>query len=368
VPKKSSTPQTRIGISGWRYGPWRGTFYPQGLAQRRELEFASRMLNSIEINGSFYSLQRPNNYQQWYAETPDDFVFSVKGGRYITHMRKLKDVEQPLANFLASGILCLKEKLGPFLWQFPPQMQYSRAKFEAFFKLLPRTTGAAAELAARHDPWMKGRVYAKADADRPLRHAVEIRHPSFQTGEFVDLLRAHDVALVFADTAGRWPYFEDVTSDFIYARLHGEKELYVSGYDAASLDWWAARMRAWRDGSQPSDAKHLGTKPAKKAKSRDVFVYFDNDVKVRAPFDAMALAQRLGVENRPLPVEGFTAPPSAPEDHPEQPRTQWPPVGPPKPKRKPRAKARSASPPRPPPSRWPRRPAGATPAKRRKAG
>jgi uncharacterized protein YecE (DUF72 family) len=368
--KRSPAPQTRIGISGWRYGPWRGTFYPDGLAQRRELEFASRRLNSIEINGSFYSLQRPKNYQQWYAETPDDFVFSVKGGRYITHMRKLKDVEQPLANFLASGILCLKEKLGPFLWQFPPQMQYSREKFESFFKLLPRTTTAAAELASRHDDWMKGRAFAKADADRPLRHAVEIRHHSFQTSEFVDLLREHDVALVFADTAGKWPYFEDVTSDFVYARLHGEKELYVSGYDAAALDWWAARLSAWRGGSQPPDAKHLGTKPSKKATSRDVFVYFDNDVKVRAPFDAMALGQRLGVTDRPLPIEGFTPPESAPQDHAEQPRTQWPPVGRAKPKSKAKTKTKTkpASPPRPPPSRWPRRPAGAPAARRRKAG
>ena len=294
---RRTQPQTRIGISGWRYGPWRGTFYPKGLAQRRELEYASRQLNSIEINGSFYSLQRPKNYQEWYDQTPDDFVFSVKGGRFITHMRKLKEVETPLANFFASGILCLKEKLGPVLWQFPPQMRFDPAKFETFFKLLPRDTRGVAELAKDHDERLKGRAWTKADANRPVRYAVEVRHESFATPEFIDLLRAHDVALVFADTAGRWPFAEDVTSDFIYARLHGAEELYVSGYTDSALDWWAKRIEAWRKGSEPPDAKRWGNKPAKKAKAakaRDVFVYFDNDVKVRAPVDAINLAARLG--------------------------------------------------------------------------
>ena len=314
------TGDTRIGISGWRYGPWRGTFYPKGLAQRRELEFASRQLNSIEINGSFYSLQRPKNYQEWHAQTPDDFVFAVKGGRFITHMRKLKDVEQPLANFFASGVLCLKEKLGPILWQFPPQFAFNPERFETFFELLPRDTEAAAALARRHDARLKGRSWTKADAKRPIRYAVEIRHASFQTKQFVDLLRRHDVAFVFADTAGRWPYFEDVTSDFIYARLHGDEELYVSGYNDPALDWWAARFKAWRQGAEPPDARRVGNKPAKKAKPRDVFVYFDNDVKVRAPFDAMGLGRRLGV--RPPASDAGVAP----EDGQvmELPRERWP--------------------------------------------
>ena len=288
------TSDTRVGISGWRYGPWRGTFYPPGLAQRRELEFASRQLNTIEINGSFYSLQRPNNYQEWHAQTPDDFVFAVKGGRFITHMLKLRNVEQPLANFFASGVLCLKEKLGPILWQFPPQFGFNPERFDAFFKLLPRDTKAAAELAKGHDARLNGRSWTKADAKRPIRYAVEIRHPSFETKEFVDLLRRHDVAFCHADTAGRWPYAEDMTSDFVYARLHGDKELYVSGYSDEALDWWAARLKSWREGSEPPDAKRIVNKPAKKSKPRDVFVYFDNDVKVRAPFDARNLAARLG--------------------------------------------------------------------------
>lgn len=291
----------RVGISGWRYEPWRGTFYPKDLVQRRELEFASRRLNSIEINGSFYSLQRPKNYQEWYEQTPDDFVFSMKGSRYITHMRKLRDVEQPLANFFAQGILCLKEKLGPVLWQFPPQMSFKAELFDAFFAMLPRDTAAAAKLAKNHDARLDGRSWTKADIKRPIRYAVEIRHRSFETKEFVDLLRRHNVALCFADTAGRWPYAEDLTSDFVYARLHGDAELYVSGYGDAALDEWAARFQAWRAGSEPPDARRIVAKAAKKMKARDVYVYFDNDVKVRAPFDATNLAVRLGVG---VPMEG----------------------------------------------------------------
>lgn len=289
-------PQTRIGISGWRYGPWRGTFYPRGLAQARELEYASRRLNSIEINGTFYSLQRPESFRRWYAETPDDFVFSVKGGRFITHMKKLKDVETPLANFFASGLLLLKEKLGPILWQFPPGFAFDAERFKSFFELLPRTTREAAVLARGHDQRLSGRSHTRADADRPLRYAVEIRHESFRSPPFIDLLRQHGIALCIADTARRFPYFEDVTADFVYARLHGDEELYVSGYSDSALDGWAQRLRAWRAGREPADARRAGNTPARKCRSRDVFVYFDNDVKVRAPFDAAALGRRLGLK------------------------------------------------------------------------
>jgi uncharacterized protein YecE (DUF72 family) len=312
------TADIRIGISGWRYGPWRGSFYPEDLVQKRELEYASRMVNSIEINGSFYSLQRPNNYQQWYQQTPDDFVFSVKGGRYITHMRKLKDVESPLANFLASGVLKLEEKLGPILWQFPPQMQFDPEKFARFFDLLPRTTADAAAIAKRHDPWMKGRAWSEVAKDRPLRHAVEIRHESFKNERFVRLLRKHKIAFVFADTAGRWPYMEDVTADFIYARLHGDEEIYVSGYTDPALDWWANRLKQWRAGAEPSDRTTVLSTKAPKCKSRDIYVYFDNDVKVRAPFDAMALYARL--------TGGTTAQRNPTKLNPEPARTSWPAV------------------------------------------
>ena len=312
------TSDIRIGISGWRYGPWRGSFYPEDLVQKRELEYASRMVNSIEINGSFYSLQRPSSYRLWYEQTPADFVFSVKGGRYITHMRKLKDVESPLANFLASGVLRLDEKLGPILWQFPPQMRFDEEKFARFFDLLPRTTADAAKIAERHDPWMKKRAWTQVEKDRPLRHAVEIRHESFKDERFVKLLRRHKIAFVFADTAGRWPYMEDITADFIYARLHGDKEIYVSGYTDEALDWWADRLRKWQHGAEPSDRSCVLDATARKCKSRDIYVYFDNDVKVRAPFDAMALHARL--TNRPTSQRNPT------KLVPEPARTSWPAV------------------------------------------
>ncbi|MBA3273480.1 MAG: DUF72 domain-containing protein, partial [Chthoniobacterales bacterium] len=224
MPRQRVTPDIRIGISGWIYPPWRGVFYPKDLPQKGELEFASRQVNSIEINGSFYSLQLPGSYARWYDATPDDFVFSVKGARFITHMKKLKDVRTPLANFFASGVLGLKEKLGPILWQFPPGFAFNEERFAEFFALLPRDTEGAAQLSREHDQRLKGRALTKTDKRRKLRYAVEIRHESFLDDRFIKLLRKHRIALVFADTAGKWPYAEDVTAgDFVYCRLHGDK-------------------------------------------------------------------------------------------------------------------------------------------------
>lgn len=284
----------RIGISGWRYAGWRGKFYPQGLAQRRELEYASRVFNTIEINGSFYSLQLPSSYQRWYAETPNDFLFSVKGARYITHMKRLREVKAPLANFFASGLLALRDKLGPILWQFPPQFQWNKSRFADFFKLLPRDTCDAGRLAKKHDDKLKARAFLKIDAPRALRYAVEIRHPSFMVPEFFDLLREQNIAFVFADTAGKWPYAEDLTADFSYVRLHGDTKLYVSGYSDRAIKWWANRMEYWRQGRQPPDAKLVTSSPTGRVKqARDLFVYFDNDAKVHAPFDAQRLAGLL---------------------------------------------------------------------------
>jgi len=282
----------RIGISGWTYKGWRGVFYPKKLAHRLELHFASRAFNSIEINGSFYSLQRPSSYQRWYAETPPGFVFSVKGARFITHMKKLRDVEAPLANFFASGILCLREKLGPILWQFPPSFGWNPERFADFFAMLPRDSRAAARLAKKHDEKVKGRAWTKTDAVRPIRHAVEIRHHTFMTPEFFALLRRHNIAFVVADTAGKWPYAEDLTADFVYCRLHGAEQLYVSGYSGQELDWWASRVEHWRKGRQPKDANIVSDRKTKSGK-RDVYVYFDNDAKVHAPFNARTLAQKL---------------------------------------------------------------------------
>ncbi len=288
--------ELRIGISGWTYRPWRGVFYPKGLAQNRELEFASRAYNSIEINGSFYSLQRPSSYEHWYAETPPGFIFSVKGPRFITHMKKLRDVETPLANFFGSGVLALREKLGPVLWQFPPNFGWNEERFRQFFELLPRDTAAAAVLARGHDAKLKYGAITEVDVERPLRYAVEIRHPTFLVPEFFTLLRRHNIAFVFADTAGKWPYAEDLTADFAYIRLHGAEQLYVSAYSDAELRWWRSRIELWRRGKQPGDARVIGASKQKPSR-RDVYAYFDNDAKVHAPFDAKKLAGLLGMQS-----------------------------------------------------------------------
>ena len=302
----------RIGISGWRYEPWRGVFYPPGLAQRSELAFASRMLPTIEINGSFYSLQRPESYAEWHDETPPGFVFAVKGSRYLTHMLKLRNVATPLANFFASGVLRLREKLGPILWQFPPQLGFDAERFDAFFSMLPRDTEAALALARGHDERLAGRAWLEIDRVRPLRHAVEIRHPTFIDPAFVALLRRHRIALVVADTAGRWPLLEDLTADFVYLRLHGDKELYASGYDDAALDRWAHRIATWRDGGQVDDARLASPRPGRPRARRDVYCYFDNDVKVHAPYDAAHLAARLGVATGLVAGDRFVPPPGLP--------------------------------------------------------
>lgn len=296
LPRVDMTAAIRIGVSGWRYKPWRGQFYPPELPQRRELEHLSRVFSSVELNGSFYSLQRPDCYASWYADTPAGFVFAVKGGRYITHMRKLRDVEEPLANFLASGLFNLKEKLGPILWQFPPMFKYDRARIEPFLDMLPRESQGACALARKRAAWMKGRTRLAIDANRELRHAFEIRHESFLDPSFIELLRAHNIALVIAETAGRWPLVHDITADFVYVRLHGDKELYRSGYGDKALERWANRIRAWSAGSEPENARKVLERKPSKVKERDVYCYFDNtDVKLRAPVDAQTLMRMLGL-------------------------------------------------------------------------
>ncbi|MCE4539339.1 DUF72 domain-containing protein [Pelomonas sp. P7] len=317
--KAASRGDIRIGISGWRYAPWRGVFYPEGLAQRRELEFASRMVPTLEINGSFYSLQHPDYYAQWRDETPDGFVFAVKGPKYITHLRRLKDVRTPLANFMANGLFELGDKLGPILWQFPPMLPFKPDRFEAFFEMLPHDTEAAAALAQAHDERVHGRVTLAIDRKRPMRHAVEIRHPSFADPTFIALLRRYRIALVVADTAGKWPLLEDLTADFVYVRLHGDKELYASGYSDEALDRWAARFDAWSRGAQVADARQASPQAAPRRARRDVYCYFDNDVKVHAPYDAATLTRKLGLDSpigargAPLPQEFMDKPrPGAP--------------------------------------------------------
>jgi uncharacterized protein YecE (DUF72 family) len=267
----------RIGTSGWLYPPWRGVFYPPKLPHKKELAYLSSQLNSVEINGTFYSLQRPDSFRNWFAQTPDNFVFAVKGARFITHMKKLNDVETPLANFFASGVLALGHKLGPILWQLPPNFGFNPQRLAAFFDGLPRSTGEAAWLSRKHDERLTDRSLTTAITDQPLRHALEIRHKSFETPAFVDLLREHAVALVIADTAGKWPLLRDITADLIYLRLHGDVELYTSGYTDEALDGWANEIRAWTGAGL------------------DVQVHFDNDVKAHAPYNAICLAEKLGV-------------------------------------------------------------------------
>jgi uncharacterized protein YecE (DUF72 family) len=283
----------RIGISGWTYAPWRGNFYPAGLPHADELSYASRQVDTIEINGTFYGLQRPDSFARWYDETPEGFVFAVKGPRFITHIRRLREVETPLANFFASGVLRLEEKLGPLLWQFPPSFRFSTERLDHFFSLLPRDTEAAAALAERRSEWLAERAWPRTASRRELRHAIEIRHQSFLDPAFVALLRRHQVALVFADSVA-WPYAEDVTADFVYLRLHGSEELYASGYSDEALDHFAARIKLWTEGYEPNDARRIApeVEPAGQI-PRDVYAYFDNDAKVRAPVDARSLRAKL---------------------------------------------------------------------------
>src|SRR5690242_6869951 len=275
----------RIGISGWLYPAWRGTFYPKGLPQRGELAYASHAFNSIEINGTFYSLKSPDSFRAWRAETPEDFIFAVKGARFITHMKQLLDCETALANFFAQGVLALGRKLGPILWQLPARMPFNEERIERFLALLPRDTATAAQLARHRDRRiMAGRTLLEPAASVPLRHALEVRHESFRDQRFFALLRHAGVALVVSD-APDWPRLEEITADFLYLRLHGAHELYSSGYDGAALDLWDERIRRWARAGRAGKNRRL----------RDVYVYFDNDAKVRAPPDALALAARLGV-------------------------------------------------------------------------
>ncbi len=268
----------RIGTSGWRYRGWRGDFYPPGLPQRLELAHLAERLDSVEVNGTFYSLQRPSSFARWRSEVGDGFTFAVKGGRFITHLKKLRDVETGLANFFASGVLRLGPALGPVLWQLPPTLAFDAPLLEDFLSRLPRSCGAAATLAARHDERLVGdRVHTTAeDPEQQVRHAVEVRHESFRDPAWYELARRHDVAVVVSDSPGRWPVLEEVTADHAYVRLHGDTELYASGYGDEALDRWAEKVRRWHE------------------QAGEVAVYFDNDIGGHAPRDALRLRERLG--------------------------------------------------------------------------
>jgi uncharacterized protein YecE (DUF72 family) len=265
----------RIGTSGWAYPEWRESFYPAGLPQRRQLEYLSARFPTVEINGSFYSLQRPTSYLNWSANTPSDFCFAVKGGRFVTHLKRLRAPETPLANFFASGVLALDAKLGPVLWQLPANLALDLDLVAEFVATLPRGTAEAAELANRHSAVLsEDRAWLTVTQDRPLRHAIEVRHESFRTELFSDLLRANDIALVASDSPRTWPYFEEITASFSYFRLHGHTGLYTSRYATTSLETWATTIREW-------------------SQQGDVYVYFDNTAHGHAPHDANRLAALL---------------------------------------------------------------------------
>lgn len=274
----------RIGISGWTYPDWRGSFYPEHITIKNELQFASRAFNSIEVNGTFYSLQKPKIFEKWHDETPPGFSFAIKAPKYITHERRLKDIATPVANFLASGILALKDKLGPLLWQLPPHLPYDVVRIKAFLEGLPHTTKDAVKIAGNHSEWMAERCYLETDIDRPLRHALEVRHHSYVNDEFLSLMKEHKVAIVIGDTAGKWPMIEHITGSMIYIRLHGDEELYPKGYTKQALKSWAAKI---------ADIS---------AQVESVYVFCDSDFKIAAPMDAKHLMNHLEINWAPTPM------------------------------------------------------------------
>jgi uncharacterized protein YecE (DUF72 family) len=262
--------EIRIGIGGWTYEPWRGTFYPDKLPQKRELEYASRHLTSIEINGTYYGSQKPASFAKWHDETPDGFVFSVKAPRFVMNRTLLADAGGAITRFFASGITELKKKLGPINWQFMPTKKFDAADFKAFLKLLPREAGG-----------------------RALRHVVEVRHESFRSPEFIAMVREHGVGVVLAADSA-YPQIADATAPFVYARIMGTKATEASGYSDAALDLWAARARSWASGSVPEGLDCVGP-PIAHDQPRDVYVYVISGHKAHNPAAAMSLIHRLEV-------------------------------------------------------------------------
>jgi uncharacterized protein YecE (DUF72 family) len=288
--------KVRIGLSGWTYADWAGAFYPEALPASQRLAFVGERFATTEINGTFYSLKSPDLFRRWRDTTPDDFVFAVKGSRYITHMLRLREVDVALANFFANGLLTLGRKLGPILWQLPPTIGRDLDVFRRFCAALPRDTASAVELARGHDDRVKDRACFDIEESHRMRHAFELRDRRAFDAETIGVLHEHGHALVFADTGGRFPYAEDITAGFVYVRLHGPAELYRSGYDDDGLRGWARRIHLWHHGGETKTGPRVSERRAPSRKQRDVYVYFDNDVKAHAPADAARLAQMLGIE------------------------------------------------------------------------
>ncbi len=259
----------RIGVGGWTFEPWRGVFYPPGLAQARELDYASRHLTSIEINGTYYGSQSPQTFRKWRDATPEGFVFSVKGSRFVTNRKVLAEAGESIRRFVDQGILELEDRLGPLLWQLAPTKKFDRDDLAAFLDLLPPEAGG-----------------------RTLRHVVEARHDSFCTPQFIDLLRERNIGVVYAEHA-TYPQIADVTADFVYARLQKGSDDIEAAYPEAALDAWAGRFKTWASGGWPDDLPPVDDAHAPAKTPRDVFAYVIHEGKVRAPAAAMALIDRV---------------------------------------------------------------------------
>lgn len=281
----------RIGTSGWSYEGWRGSFYPDDLPHKRELEYAAEQFETLEVNGTFYRLTTPKACRDWYQAAPSGFRYAVKGSRYITHNKKLSDAGQALANFFASGILELREKLGPILWQLPASLRFDAERIDSFLEMLPADTDAASRLARAHDERVEEPSYG-GDENHRLRHALEVRHESYLGPEAARLARRQGVALAFSHSSA-WPYFEEITAGFVYLRLHGPRKLYASAYGTDSLRDWAARVKSWHAGKEPADAERISEAKPPPRQERDVYVYFDNDVHAHAPREAAELIDIL---------------------------------------------------------------------------
>lgn len=285
----------RIGVSGWNYAGWRGGFYPHGLSNRDQLNYAAGRFDTVEINATFYGLTKPTTVRSWRDSTPAKFVFSVKGSRFITHNKKLSRLGSALPNFLASGVLELNDKLGPFLWQISRNLHFDANRIDTFLAGLPKDTDMAAAMARDHDHRIEDVSYGSGP-NRRIRHALEVRHESYMCEEMAWIARRHGVALVFSHSSV-WPYFEQITAGFVYLRLHGPKKLYASAYGEAQLEWWAERIRVWKGAEQPTDAATFSDTSGPDRKERDVYVYFDNDEGGHAPREAMHLRGLIADEH-----------------------------------------------------------------------
>ncbi len=281
----------RVGLSGWNYDAWRGDFYPSDLPKTRHLAYAAERMGSIEVNGTFYGLVSATTFRSWRDTVPRGMPLAIKGSRFITHNKKLRDVETAVANFLAQGVLELDDRLGPLLWQLPPNLHQDLSRLESFLDLLPHDTDAAVALARRHDDRITDPAFGPGTTHR-LRHVLEVRHESWLTADLVRLVRDHGVALAFSH-AETFPYVEEVTAGFVYVRLHGPDEVYGSPYGEAGLRRWADRIRRWHAGEEPDDARRITDRVPPRRKERDVYVYFDNDMGGHAPREAVALQEIL---------------------------------------------------------------------------